>query len=72
MCQVDPYTSRMVKKKPITGPQGGTTTVTSGGKIRTVVFLEPEERRALKIAAAERDCSASELMRTALREYLDL
>jgi hypothetical protein len=62
----------MPKKKPLTGPQGGTTTVTSGGKIRTVVFLEPEERRALRIAAAERDCSASEVMRLALREFLNV
>lgn len=58
--------------KPLTGPQGGTTTVTSGGKIRTVVFLEPEERKALKLAAAERDCSASEVIRQALRRFLDI
>jgi hypothetical protein len=58
------------KKKPLTGPQGGTTTVTSGGKMRVVVYLEPDERRRLKIAAAERDCSVSDLVRAALREYL--
>jgi hypothetical protein len=58
------------KKKPLTGPQGGTTTVTSGGKLRVVVYLEPEERRALKVAAAERDSSVSDLVRAALRQYL--
>lgn len=57
------------KKKPLTGPQGGTSTVTSGGKLRVVVFLEPDERRRLKVAAAERDCSVSDLVRAALREY---
>jgi hypothetical protein len=37
------------EKKPETrqGPWGGKTTVTKGGLIRTVIYLDPEERRAL-------------------------
>jgi len=59
-------------KEPLTGPRGGTSTVTSEGLIRTVVFLSPEERRAMKVAAAERDCSGSDVVRAALRAYLTL
>lgn len=59
-------------KPPVTGPRGGTSTVTSEGMIRTVVFLTPEERKALKVAAAERECSGSDVVRAALRRYLDL
>ena len=58
------------KKKPLTGPRGGTSTVTSGGKVRVVAYLEPDERRRLKHAAVERDCSVSDLVRAALEEYL--
>lgn len=46
--------------------------MTKTGLVRTVVFLDPEERRALKVAAAERECSGSEVMRNALRSYLGL
>jgi len=42
------------------------------GKVRMVVFLEPEVRRALKIAAAERDRSASDLVGEAVRRLLGL
>lgn len=38
----------------------------------TVVYLHADERRALKMAAAERDCPASEIMQEALRAYLGL
>jgi hypothetical protein len=54
------------------GPRGGTTTVSVAGLIRTVVFLHPDERKALKMAAAERDVSASEIMREALRRFLGI
>ena len=57
---------------PTEGPRGGKTTVTKSGLIRTVVYLHHDERRALKIAAAERDCSASDLMRQAIRAYLEI
>ncbi len=40
------------------------------GLIRTVVYRHHDERRALKLAAAERDVSGSDIMRETLREYL--
>lgn len=54
------------------GPRGGKTTVTKSGLIRTVVYLHADERRALRMAAAEREQPASEIMREALRLYLKL
>lgn len=57
---------------PFEGPRGGTSTVTKGGLVRTVVFFSPEERRALKIAAAERDTNVSELVRKAVRSHLEM
>jgi hypothetical protein len=54
------------------GPRGGKTTVTARGLIRTVVYLHPDERKALKLAAVEREVAASEIMREALRKYLKL
>lgn len=59
-------------KIPTEGPRGGKTTVTKSGLIRTVVYLAADERRALKITAAERDVSASEIMREALRAHLGI
>lgn len=55
---------------PFEGPRGGTSTITKGGLIRTVVFFSPAERRALKITAVERDTNVSELVRTSVRAYL--
>jgi len=57
---------------PTEGPRGGRTTVTKSGLIQTVVYLHADERKALRLAAAERDCPASEIMREALRAYLDI
>lgn len=54
------------------GSRGGVSTVTRDGRIRTVVFLDPDLKRALKVAAAEREQTASELVSEALRRYLDL
>lgn len=45
-------------------------TINSSGKIRTVVFLDPELKRALRIAAAERDCAPSEVVEAALQKEL--
>ena len=59
-------------KKSATGPRGGKTTVTKSGLIRTVVYLHPDERRALKLAAVEREQPASEIMREALRRLLGI
>ena len=57
---------------PTEGPRGGKTTVTKRGLIRTVVYLHPDERKALKLAAVEQECSGSDIMRAALREYLGI
>ena len=54
------------------GPRGGKTTVTKGGLIRTVVYLHPDERKALRLAVAEREQPASEIVREALRRYLGI
>ncbi|PYQ61755.1 MAG: CopG family transcriptional regulator [Acidobacteria bacterium] len=40
--------------------------------VRSVVFLPSEVRRALKVAAAERELTASEVVTAALRAYLSL
>ena len=60
------------KDIPTEGPRGGKTTVTKRGLIRTVVYLHQDERKALKMAAAERDVPGSEIMREALRRYLGI
>ena len=60
------------KDIPTEGPRGGKTTVTKSGLIRTVVYLHQDERKALKLAAADRDIPASEIMREALRRYLEI
>ncbi len=52
--------------------QRGSTTVTKDGRVRTVFFLDPELRRTLKVAAAEREETASELVSQALRRFLDV
>jgi hypothetical protein len=54
------------------GPRGGKTTVTKGGLIRTVIYLHPDERKALRLAAAEREQPVSELVREAIRKYLKI
>jgi hypothetical protein len=58
--------------KPSSGPRGGKTTVTKGGLIRVVIYLSPEERKALKQAALDREMPASEVMREALRDFLKI
>lgn len=57
---------------PREGPRGGKTTVTKSGLIRSVVYLSPDEREALRRAAFEEDRPASEIMREALRNHLGL
>jgi len=55
-----------------TGPRGGKTTVTKSGLIRTVIYLHPDERDALRRAAFERDEPATAIVREALRRHLGL
>lgn len=47
-----------------------TINVLKSGAVRTVFFLDPELKRAIKIAAIEQERSASELVAEAVREYL--
>jgi hypothetical protein len=54
------------------GPRGGQTTVTPGGLNRLSTYLLPEEREAVRRRAFEDDHSISEVIRTAIRRYLDL
>ena len=60
------------KSEQVTGPRGGTTTVTKSGLIRFVVYLHQDERQALRRAAFEREVSASEIVREALRAHLEI
>jgi len=60
------------KDMPKEGPRGGKTTVSGSGLIRTVVYLHQDERKAMKMAAAERDVTNSVIMREALRQYLEI
>ena len=54
------------------GPRGGLTTVTPGGLNRVSAYLLPEEREAVRRRAFEQDDSISEVIRAAIRSYLDL
>lgn len=54
------------------GPRGGLTTVTPGGLNRLSTYLLPEEREAVRRRAFEDDASISEVIRAAIRSYLDL
>jgi hypothetical protein len=62
----------MMTTKPSAGPRGGKTTVTKGGLIRVVIYLSPEERKALKQAALDREMPASEVVREAIRAHLGI
>ena len=54
------------------GPRGGQTTVTPGGLNRMSTYLLPAEREAVRRRAFESDTSISEVIRGAIRRYLDL
>lgn len=54
------------------GPRGGLTTVTPGGLNRLSTYLLPTEREAVRRRAFEEDASISEVIRAAIRSYLDL
>lgn len=54
------------------GPRGGLTTVTPGGLNRLSTYLTPEEREAVRRRAFEDDVSISEVVRAAIRAYLEM
>lgn len=52
------------------GPKGGETTVTSGGLMRVVIYLAPEERKALRLISAYTERSVSEMVREKVQELI--
>lgn len=54
------------------GPRGGLTTVTPGGLNRMSTYLLPQEREAVRRRAFESDTSVSEVIREAIRTFLEL
>jgi hypothetical protein len=54
------------------GPRGGLTTVTPGGLNRLSTYISPAEREAVRRRAFEEDTSISEVIRDAIRAYLEL
>lgn len=58
------------QRRPL-GPRGGHQTHTAGGLRRTTLILDPDDMRALRRIAAERERSLSELVRQAVREFLE-
>jgi len=57
---------------PTTGPRGGRTTVTRSGLVRKTFALHHDEVRALRKAAYEQERTETDIVRTALRRYLDI
>lgn len=47
------------KKRQLVGPKGGTTTITPGGMVKTIFYLDPETREQLEGLARERRMSIS-------------
>lgn len=61
-----------VDDPPATGSRGGVTTVTIGGLLRKTSYFEPVEWRAIRARADHDMTTAAEVIRRAVREYLDL
>jgi len=53
-------------------PRGRQKHTTKGGLTRETAYLYDDEERALEERAARERCSKSEVMRRALRVYLDI
>ena len=62
--------SQSLKARATEGPKGGKTTVTSGGLIRVVIYLSPEERKALRLISAYTERSVSEMVREKVQELI--
>ena len=61
---------KAAKGKVPKGPKGGETTVTSGGLMRVVIYLAPEERKALRLISAYTERSVSEMVREKVQELI--
>lgn len=59
-------------KLPKTGPRGGRTTVTKTGLMRKTFALHLDEVEALRAAAYEQRRTETDIVRTALRRYLEI
>jgi ribbon-helix-helix CopG family protein len=55
-----------------TGPRGGKTTRTDSGLVRKTLWLAEDEAEELRQRAFKERTSESELMREALRRFLEL
>ena len=60
------------RRPPTTGPRGGRTTVTKSGLVRKTFALHHDEVRSLRKAAYEEERTETDIVRTALRQYLDI
>lgn len=60
------------KDTDLKGPRGGETTVTKSGMIRKTIWLHGDEAEALRDRAYRDRRTESELVREALRAYLEI
>lgn len=60
------------QRPPTSGPRGGKTTVTKSGLVRKTFALHLADVRALRKAAYEQERTETDIVRTALRRYLDI
>ena len=58
--------------KEQTGPRGGITTITKSGMVRKTMWFNPDEAEALRRRAFEERRPESELVREALRRFLQI
>ena len=58
--------------RTLRGPRGGLTTVTPGGLTRVSTYLDDEERSAVRQRAFQEERSISDVIRSAVRQYLRL
>jgi hypothetical protein len=54
------------------GPRGGKTTKTDSGLVRKTIWLHEDEAEALRLKAFNDRRSESEIVREALRSFLDV
>ena len=60
------------KQKTSGDARKGRKHVTRGGLVRETAYLYPDEEEALEERASKARCSKSEIIRRALRQFLDL
>ena len=55
-----------------TGPKGGTSTVYKSGLLRKTAYFYEDEWEAIRKAAYDRDVSYTDIIREAVRAYLNV